>query len=303
VKDIEHIVIIDDSKFMLKVMSKILSPYYEVHCFDKPKEAIEKIPEIDPALILLDVIMPEMNGFEAIKVIKSKRELAEIPVIMITATQDDDDGANEVKCFMLGAVDFVNKPLRPQVVLARVRSHVDLYEFRRELGKTAVTDALTGIYNRRGFDDALKRECCRSSRENTVLSLCLLDIDCFKFYNDNYGHQAGDNALHLVGQAIKKSLHRMTDVAARYGGEEFALILPGVDEEGAATVAAAVNQAIMDLNITHEFSAADAKVVTVSIGVVTSTAVSDGADLIKAADEMLYKAKESGRNRFCTTTI
>ena len=300
---IESIVIIDDSKFMLKVLSDILSPYYQAHCFDSVNEAISKLPEINPALILLDVVMPEVSGFDAIKIIKDNPQLKEIPVIMMTAKNDNNYGDSEVKCFMLGAVDFVSKPFKPHVILARVRSHVELYQFRLKLENISITDALTGIYNRRGFDDVLSREWCRSLREQTHLSLCLIDIDCFKLYNDNYGHQEGDSALHLVGQSLKKTLKRATDVAARYGGEEFALLLPNVHAAGAATVAATTNQAIRDLNIPHEYSLVDDKVVTVSIGVATSCAIPNCEDLVKAADDMLYKAKKSGRNGFSQITV
>ena len=297
-----RVMLIDDSKFMLTALSGILSPYFEVICFDKIKTAIEQIAELDPVLILLDVVMPEMSGFEALKLIKSRSDINKIPVIIMTAQNDNSEGDNEVRGFMLGAVDFINKPFKPQVVLARVRSHVDLYEFRRELEKTSVTDALTGIFNRRGFDEAFRREWGRSVREKTALSLCIIDIDCFKQFNDNYGHQEGDNALHIVGQTIKKTVKRATDVTARYGGEEFALILPDTDEEGAKTVAASVNQAIRDLAIPHEFSVAQ-KVLTVSIGTATTCAIPKSSDLIKAADEMLYKAKAEGRDRFYSITI
>ena len=301
-KDKANIVIIDDSKFMLMALSNILSPFYQVHSFHDPMEAIESMEKIAPSLILLDVIMPKVGGFEALKRIKAAQKLRGIPVIMMTAQDENEEIDNEVQCFMLGAADYVHKPFKAPVVLARARSHVDLYEYHRELAKTSVTDALTTIYNRRGFDDFLTREWSRSVREESLLSLCMLDIDHFKQYNDHYGHQEGDNALHMVGQALKNALHRPTDVAARYGGEEFAVILPEVDETGAAAVAEALNKAISGLNIVHEYSSA-AKVLTVSIGVATSRAIAAAEDLVKAADTMLYQAKDTGRNRFCQTVV
>ena len=302
-KNKENIIIVDDSKFMLMALSNILSPYYQVHSFHDPMEAIENIGTIVPSLILLDVVMPKVGGFEALKILKAKQSHRDIPVIMMTAQEDEHkDIDNEVQCFMMGAVDYVHKPFKAPVVLARARSHVNLYEYHRELAKTSVTDALTTIYNRRGFDDFLHREWSRSVREKSLLSLCMLDIDHFKQYNDHYGHQEGDNALHMVGQALKTALHRPTDIAARYGGEEFAVILPEVDEAGAATVAEHLNKAITALNLPHEYSSA-AKVLTVSIGVATSRAIQSAEDLIKAADTMLYQAKETGRNRFCQTVV
>ena len=291
------IVIIDDSKFMLMALSNILVPFYKVHCFENAMEAVSKIEDIAPSLILLDVVMPETGGFDIIKILKSMPLAREIPVIMMTA-QDEKESDNEVRCFMLGAVDFVHKPFKAPVVLARVRSHVNLYKYQRELSQTSITDALTGIYNRRGFDEMLHHEWGRSNRENSLLSLCMIDIDHFKLYNDHYGHQEGDNALHMVGQAIKNALHRTTDIAARYGGEEFTVILPGEDREGAMSVAENLNNAVRNLNIKHEHSSA-ADIVTVSIGVATSRALPTSDALVKAADMMLYQAKAEGRNRFC----
>ena len=295
----EPIMIIDDSKFMLMAISNILAPFYEVHPFGNATEAMQNIEKINPSLILLDVVMPEVGGFEAIKIIKANPDIREIPVIMMTAHDQNESSDDEVQCFMLGAVDFVHKPFKAPVALARVRTHVKLYEYHRELEKTSITDALTGIYNRRGFDELLHHEWSRSIREDSLLSMCMLDIDHFKLYNDHYGHQEGDNALHLVGQAIKDAMHRATDIPARYGGEEFVVILPGVDEAGAAIVAEHLNQAIRDLKLKHEYSSA-ADIVTVSIGVATSRSTTTAPeDLVKAADDMLYKAKESGRNKFC----
>jgi diguanylate cyclase (GGDEF)-like protein len=294
--------IIDDSKFMLAALSSILNPFYHVHGFQDVMRAIHNIEDVNPSLILLDVVMPDMSGFEAIKLIKADPAVRDVPVIMMTAQDEKSDSDNEVQCFMLGAVDFVLKPFKAAVVLARVRTHVKLHEYHRELEKTSVTDALTGIYNRRGFNEMMHHEWSRSVRESSDLSLCMIDIDHFKFYNDHYGHQEGDNALHMVGQAIKNALHRETDIAARYGGEEFAVILPEVDGHGAATVAENLNQVIRDLNIKHEHSPV-APVVTISIGVATSCELPHEDHLIKAADDMLYQAKESGRNRFCRTVL
>ncbi len=291
-----RILVIDDSQVMLFALNDILGPFYDVHCYEDAQEALKRIGKIKPSLILIDVIMPKLSGFEVLLKLKSIPAISDIPVIMMT--NQDDTSDNEEMSFKLGAADFIPKPFKPPVVVARVRSHVSLYEYHKELESSIITDALTGIYNRRGFDEFLEREWKRRSRENTPLSLLMLDIDHFKRYNDNYGHQAGDNALQLVGQAIKFSLHRMSDVPARYGGEEFGVILPDVGQAGAAVVAKRLNETIQALSIKHEFSAAS-NTITVSIGGATAPSIKSKEELVKTADMMLYRAKETGRNRFC----
>ncbi len=291
-----RILVIDDSQVMLFALNDILGAFYEVHCFEDACEALKRIDTIKPSLILIDVVMPKISGFEVLIKLKATKSVSDIPVIMMTNQGDKSD--SEELSFKLGAADFIPKPFKAPVVVARVRSHVSLYEYHKELESTVITDALTGIYNRRGFDEFLEREWKRATRDNSPLSLLMLDIDHFKLYNDNYGHQAGDNALQLVGQAIKFSLHRMSDVPARYGGEEFGVILPDVGKSGAAVVARRLNDTIQSLGIRHEFSPA-AKTITVSIGGATAPPSASKEALIKAADTMMYQAKETGRNRFC----
>ncbi len=291
-----RLLVIDDSRVMLYALKEILGAFYDVHCFEDAAEALRQVDKIKPSLILIDVIMPRLSGFEVLIKLKSTPDIDDIPVIMMT--NQDDRSDNEELSFKLGAADFIPKPFKPSVVVARVRSHVSLYEYHKELESTIITDALTGIYNRRGFDEFLEREWKRSSRDNSPLTLLMLDIDHFKLFNDNYGHQAGDNALQLVGQAIKFSLHRMSDIPARYGGEEFGVILPDVGRQGAAVVAKRLNDTIQGLGIRHDFSSA-AKVITISIGGASAPPIGAPEALIKTADTMLYKAKETGRNRFC----
>ncbi len=291
-----RILIIDDSQVMLFALNDILGAFYDVHCFEDAEEALKRIDKINPSLILIDVVMPKISGFDVLIKLKADAEVSDIPVIMMTNYDDKSD--NEEISFKLGAADFIPKPFKPAIVVARVRSHVSLYEYHKELESTVITDALTGIYNRRGFDEFLEREWKRRLRDNTPLSLLMLDIDHFKLYNDHYGHQAGDSALQLVGQAIKFSLHRMSDVPARYGGEEFAVILPDVGRSGAAVVARRMIETIQALGIKHEFSPV-ADSITVSIGSATAPVISSKEELIKTADTMLYQAKKTGRNRFC----
>jgi diguanylate cyclase (GGDEF)-like protein len=173
-----------------------------------------------------------------------------------------------------------------------------------ELERLANHDGLTGIFNRRGFDDKLHIELCRASRENQPLSLAIVDVDHFKQFNDTYGHQAGDICLKKVADVLAKSAYRPSDMAARYGGEEFALILPSVGENGARTVASRMLKAVSSLGIPHSGSS-NGGVVTVSVGVVTATptAQTSEKELIQAADDALYRAKHGGRNRVEVTRI
>lgn len=290
-----RILIIDDSQLALFALNDILGAFYDVHCFADASEALRQIEKFKPSLILIDVVMPGISGFEVLIKLKATPGVSDIPVIMMTSQDDNSD--NEELSFKLGAADFIPKPFKPSVVVARARSQVSLYEYHKELESTVITDSLTGIYNRRGFDEFLEREWKRGSRDNSPLTLLLLDIDHFKLYNDNYGHQAGDGALQLVGQAIKFTLYRMSDVPARYGGEEFGVILPDVGRSGAAVVAKRLMETIRSLGIKHEPSPT-AKTITVSIGGATAPPLGSKEALIKTADTMLYKAKEAGRNRF-----
>jgi diguanylate cyclase (GGDEF)-like protein len=291
----EHIVVIDDSHLILYAIKEILSPFYEVHCYLDHIEGLKAVRQYQPSLILVDIVMPKASGFDVISQLKLNPDTEDIPVIMMTTPRSDDDQGEE-RSFRMGAVDFIPKPFKPSVVVARVRAHVNLFKYQRELENITITDALTGIYNRRGFNDMLTREWRRSVREGSPLSLLMIDIDHFKNFNDHYGHQYGDNVLSMVAQSIKNALLRATDLATRYGDEEFAVILPGVDERGASVVAENINAAVRNLAILHEHSSA-ADTVTVSIGVATASKdMPEPEALLRVADKALYKAKANGRN-------
>ncbi|TGE34369.1 response regulator [Desulfosporosinus sp. Sb-LF] len=267
-------------------------------------------------LILMDIVMPDVDGIEACQVIKKNEAAVDIPIIMVTAKTEKEELQ---LAFSAGAMDYITKPLDKIELLTRVRSalklkhetdrrkarELELLEVTRQLeaaNKTlrhrSLSDGLTGVANRRHFDEVLLNELGRSKRDKHPLSFVMLDIDFFKLYNDTYGHLQGDDCLRKVALAAQNTLKRTGDFLARYGGEEFAVILPNTDSEGALTLANEIRLAIENLRIPH--SASKCKdIVTISLGVATLHPGEDitHEELIKLADQALYLSKESGRNK------
>ena len=245
--------------------------------------------------------MPAMDGYEVCSRLKAQAETTNIPIIFVTSL---GDSMAEVRGFELGAVDYINKPVSPPVVRIRVRNQIELKKAKDALAHLVVTDGLTGVFNRRHFDNVLHLECQRLSRSNGVLSLVLFDVDFFKCFNDTYGHLAGDDCLRSIGKAILHALKRTSDIGARYGGEEFACILPETDSSGACKVAETLRQEIAALAIPHAKSTS-APYVTASFGVVTCSCMQGvtPSQLITLADRQLYAAKTAGRNCICTTSV
>jgi diguanylate cyclase (GGDEF)-like protein len=236
-----------------------------------------------------------MNGYEVCRKLKSYKQFHHIPIIFLTAMNDIED---ETKGLELGAIDYITKPFNPAIVKVRIKNHLELKRQRDILENLSSRDGLTGIANRRRFDEFLDQEWLRAKRKNTQLSLIMMDVDHFKQYNDNYGHLAGDDCLKQIASTLEKQLKRPTDLVTRYGGEEFASILPDTNNEGALHIAKQFIESISELKIPHSHSSVDDHV-TISIGVATITP-SDlffKEQLIKAADSSLYKAKEAGRNK------
>jgi len=248
-----------------------------------------------PDLIMLDVELPDSDGFELCKRIKSTPGLLEIPVLFVTARST---AADETDAFDIGAVDFITKPFNPSVVRARVRTHMELKRNRDALERLAYIDGLTGLHNRRAFDEALAREWRRLRRDGEMLSVILCDVDHFKQFNDMYGHGAGDECLRRIGAALKATTQRPADLVARYGGEEFVMLLPGTGFAGAQSLAKAAGDAVAALLIPHATSSA-APHVTVSLGVATAQVSADvnPVTVLEAADRQLYASKAAGRAR------
>jgi len=289
------ILITDDEKTNLDILGSILSPMYNLLISRSGPRALELAKEHKPDLILLDVLMPEMSGFDVISQLKASEDTDKIPVIFITGLTD---AANEEKGFFLGAVDYIVKPFNKSIVKARVNTHIKIIDQMRTIELIGLIDPLTKISNRRGFENRLKVEWGRAHREGTPISFLIMDIDKFKNYNDTYGHQQGDVALKTFAEAASKTLMRAVDFAARWGGEEFVILLPGTDVEGAAGIAERVRENV-EATVIYAEDGAETRI-TVSIGVnsIIPEDDSDVSDFISKADQALYKAKESGRNRF-----
>ncbi|MGB4059577.1 MAG: diguanylate cyclase [Burkholderiaceae bacterium] len=293
-----RLLVVDDQPIHLQVLHRALSVDYQMFMATSGEQALRVCQEQHPDLVLLDVVMPDMDGFEVLQRIKTHPDTTDIPVIFVTAHGGDEI---ETQCLQAGAVDFIPKPVNPNVVKARVKTHLTLKFQSDFLRDMAFMDGLTGVSNRRHFDERLAVEWGRAQRSGSALSLVLLDVDFFKAYNDHYGHQAGDDCLRQIAAALKAELRRPTDLVARYGGEEFVCLLPDTGHDDALAMAERMLRAVRALGLAHLFSDV-APVVTVSLGVATR----DGADtgsraayLLALADAQLYQAKRSGRAQVC----
>ena len=286
------VLIVDDEVMNLRALMDILSDDYKVYAERNGSKCLEMAKRLKPDLILLDVLMPEMNGFDIISSLKADDETKEIPVIYVTGLTNPED---EVRGFSLGAVDYINKPFNAHVVKMRVRNQMRIINLLREIQILSITDALTGIGNRRYFNNLLQEEWDYARRQQTPVSFIIMDIDNFKQLNDTRGHLEGDAALQQVARIVKSGVNRSRDKVARWGGEEFAVILPGTDLSGAQKVAEGIRASVES----------DSCPVTISVGV--HCAVPDRAGestvhgFILEADKAMYHAKRSGKNRVCTT--
>jgi diguanylate cyclase (GGDEF)-like protein len=294
VRDLPKVLIVDDDKTSLLYLCKVLDGYTQVLQAQSGQQAIDKALSLKPDLILLDINMPEMSGFEIIKILKNDPATVSIPVVFVTACTAAID---EEKGFLLGAVDYIRKPYQPIVVKARVRNQLQLIENRKILEKAAWIDALTAIPNRRQYDKTLEVEWASGCRLKEAMALIMIDIDNFKRYNDVYGHPEGDRVLIKVANALKVCVKRPRDLVARYGGEEFVIILPLTTRDGGMKIADDCRRAIQELAIVHPET--QAGVVTISCGGVNilPTADQTALDVVALADKQLYRSKSEGRNR------
>ncbi|MCL4758368.1 MAG: diguanylate cyclase [Rhodocyclaceae bacterium] len=310
-----RILIVDDDAGSIRVLSLILDGLGEIHFATNAEDALSLLHEIPFDLLLLDIQMPGVSGFDLCRRIKAQREHADLPILFVTAHSDVD---SETTALEAGAVDFIPKPLNAPIVRARVRTHLALKQRSDQLRDLAAIDGLTGIPNRRRLDETLDRERRRACRTHADLSLLLIDVDYFKAYNDRYGHQAGDDCLRAIAQTLARCARRPGDAVARYGGEEFVIVVPGCRPEQALAFADKTRRAVQDLAIAHAGS--EHGVVTVSIGVASFVfPCTDGnwpdpcqreeacrlrvEDLVGDADRALYAAKAAGRNRVMLTRV
>ncbi len=288
------ILIIDDDRLNRAVLAELLHDEGRLLMAKDGPSGLQILErEEDVALVLLDVSMPMMDGYEVLKRIRNNPVLADTAVIFITGMSDE---ADEERGLLMGAADYVQKPIRPAIVRARVKTHLKLVLQRRSLEQQALQDGLTGIANRRYFDEILERSVRHSMRSHDPLSLAILDVDHFKQYNDYYGHGAGDEALKAVANTLHHFTRRPGDLVARYGGEEFVLLLSSTSDLAAHLET--IRSAIQQQHIEHAKSTT-CEVLTISGGGVSAIAshALNGPRLLKLADQLLYAAKQQGRNR------
>ncbi len=306
-----NILVVDDSPTIRAALRSLLERMgHTVVEADDGKEALQMYRQDRPGLVLIDVVMPVMDGYEAARHMRETSAEEWVPIIFLSSKEADQDLNRAIEA---GGDDYLVKPVSFVVLNAKIRAlqrlesmrakqlemSRDLASANRELEKLSRQDGLTGIANRRYFDSYLLTEVRRALREKASVSLILSDVDHFKAFNDCYGHQAGDDCLRRVAAALSSAGRRPADLAARYGGEEFAMVLPGTVLEGAVDVAKAVSRVIDGLAIPHARSAVD-KSVTLSQGIVSLVPEKESAseDLIQHADQALYQAKQQGRNRY-----
>jgi diguanylate cyclase (GGDEF)-like protein len=307
----DNILVVDDDPGTIQLLGRMLSDLGNLRFATSGEDALRLARESAPDLILLDAEMPGMSGFQVCKALKAEPTLADVPVIFVTSHSDP---AFEVSGFDLGAADFIAKPVSAPLVLARVKTQLRVKRMADELRRIATIDALTGVANRRRFDESLEREWHRARRSGAPLALLMIDVDHFKPFNDLYGHPAGDACLRSVAQALAGAGLRPADLVARYGGEEFVMLLAHTPRGGAEHVARGALGAVEALGIAHEASLT-APHVTVSVGVACyddasacwmplsddSRFVDDPRtrcspiELVQAADKALYCAKHAGR--------
>jgi diguanylate cyclase (GGDEF)-like protein len=296
------ILVVDDMTTTLLLLHDLLKDTYEVKIAKsgtKALEILESPNDID--LILLDIEMPDINGYDVCKRIKNNETIKNIPIIFITgrtSQEDEEYGLN------LGAIDYITKPFNKAIVKLRIKNYLDLKIKNDMLEKLSMYDGLTNIRNRRFFDETFEKTFNEIKRDKKSLAVLMIDIDFFKPYNDNYGHGQGDETLRKVAKALEKTIKRASDFVARYGGEEFVILLKDINKDGVEAVANNLLNAVRELKITHEFSKIE-NYVTVSIGASFYNSNSDVTklELLLKADETLYNVKNSGRNNFAILEV
>lgn len=291
----QSVLVVDDEKQNRSLLAELLADECRVILAKNGQQALERAREQSPDLILLDVMMPEMNGYQVIQALQQDDATRQIPVIFISAL---DAPADEERGLDLGAVDYITKPFHPSIVRKRVRNHLLSVHHRHLLENLAKIDSLTEIANRRRYDEALESEWRRCARSASPLSLGILDVDHFKRYNDHLGHAEGDQILRQIARHLSGFMRRPGDLVARYGGEEFVILLPNVDADSAYMLANEIRASIEALALPHPSSPVS-RHVTISLGGITVIPCGGEVDpkFFQEADAALYAAKAEGRNR------
>ncbi|MEK6748509.1 MAG: diguanylate cyclase [Pseudomonadota bacterium] len=312
------VLLIDDQLIVAEAVRRILrvEPDIQLHYCADPARAVAMVNEVRPTVILLDLVMPGVDGITLVRQFRASPLTAMIPIIVLSNKEDPRDKS---RAFEAGASDYLVKIPDQIELIARIKAHTrawfiqqqrdeafrqlrdlkaQLEQSNETLQRISCQDSLTHLSNRRHFDEFLAKEWMRAIREQSALALIITDIDFFKAYNDNYGHQMGDECLLKVADALRVVFTRPADMVARYGGEEFIVVLPGTTPQGATQVAEALRAKVEALEIPHDFSPVG-PFVTVSLGVagLRPKASWNVERLIRDADQALYEAKRAGRNR------
>jgi diguanylate cyclase (GGDEF)-like protein len=295
------ILIVDDEKTNFMALNDILAREYTVFTAKSGEEALARVEEDPPDLILLGILLSGIDGFEVLRRLKGSPDTRGIPVIIITELNTETD---EEKGLLLGAVDYITKPFKNGIVIARIKTHLQIVHQMRLIERLGLVDPLTDIPNRRCFDDRIAIEWRRSIRDKRPIAFMMMDVDKFKTYNDTYGHPQGDVLLKTISRIFSSAARRPGDLAARLGGEEFGVLLPDADLEAALQVAEEIRSRVENTRILTAEGKTETKT-TISIGVVSLIPTQNMliSDFISAADKYLYAAKESGRNRICSKNI
>jgi diguanylate cyclase (GGDEF)-like protein len=291
----QKVLVADDDPINREVLGELLKPDYTVLLAKNGAQTLEKAARLAPDLILLDVVMPDMDGYEVLRRLRSDPQTSHISVIFISGLDRPEDEANGLN---MGASDYIAKPFNATVVTARVALHLQVARQRRMLERLAHIDGLTELANRRRFDQLFAAEWEAAQASGLPLSLALLDIDCFKQFNDHYGHPAGDRVLRSVARTAASFMRRPSDLAARYGGEELVMLMPDTGAQDARALLEGLARAIEQLAIPHAASLVT-PVLTVSVGgaALGERGAESAAELLEAVDNQLYRAKHGGRNR------
>jgi len=301
------ILIVDDDPGAIRVLVPMLEDLADVYVATDGEDALRLMAHQRPDLVLLDADMPGLDGFAVCESLKANPELADIPVVFVSANRSAEF---EVSGFEAGAADYITKPVVAPLVRARVRTQLKIKRLSDELRRIATEDPLTGVANRRRFDTAVLHELAIAQRSGQPLALMMVDIDQFKAYNDHYGHPAGDACLRAVAGALVRACLRPSDLVARIGGEEFAVLLAQTSMAASATVAGRILDAVEALGLPHHGVGPLARVsVSVGVGVTVLDVATHGGQaadlyrtmdtLLASADASLYEAKRSGRHRAC----
>jgi len=292
------ILAIDDNPDNLALVEFLLQSDYKIYSASSGESGLKKSQQHKPDLILLDLIMPGMDGFHVLVELKRNPATRHIPIIILSSLCHSNE---EIKGLSLGAVDYISKPFTPTLLKLRVQLHLKIVAQHQKIQQLAHQDHLTKLNNRRYFDQQLDLEIKHSSRGHTPLSLALIDIDHFKLYNDHFGHVKGDKVLRQVADELTKNLQRDTDLIARYGGEEFVLVLPHTHKDGAIQLCKKLIQAIYNLSITHPLAQPHQQI-TISVGGYSYYPHQQqwqASEFINQADKQLYQAKSNGRHQVC----